>query len=50
MAVLGLPATAFWEGWRLVEDVVGDRSVDLVVMEQASEALLRAIERDGVEL
>jgi predicted nucleotidyltransferase len=50
LAVLGLPPASFWEGWRLVEDVLGDRSVDLVVMEQASESLLKAIERDGVEL
>jgi predicted nucleotidyltransferase len=50
LAVLGLPPAAFWQGWRLVEDIVGDRPVDLVVMEQASESLLRAIERDGVEV
>ncbi len=50
LAVLDLPADRFWDGWRLAEEIVGDRPVDLVVLEQASEPLRRAIERDGVEL
>ncbi|MBI3973218.1 MAG: nucleotidyltransferase domain-containing protein [Chloroflexi bacterium] len=50
LGVLGLEGEAFWQGWRLVEDIVGERRVDLVALELASEPLQRAIERDGVEL
>ncbi|HET6316412.1 MAG TPA: nucleotidyltransferase domain-containing protein [Chloroflexota bacterium] len=50
LAVADLPAGAYWEGWRLAEEAVGDVSVDLIALERASEPLRRAVERDGVEL
>jgi hypothetical protein len=36
--------------WRLTEEVIGDRSVDLIEIEMAGESLRRAIQRYGVEL
>ena len=50
LAVVGLPAHLFWRAGSIAEEIVGDRPVDLVPLEQASEALRRAVERDGVEL
>jgi uncharacterized protein len=50
LAVEGLPSKAYWRAWRLVEDIIGERPVDLIDMETATDSLCRAIERDGVEL
>lgn len=50
LAVEGLAADAFWRAWRLAEEIIGDRRVDLVDTETAKASLLRAIERHGVEL
>ena len=50
LAVEDLPAGAYWQGWRLAEEVLGGLQVDLVALEKASGPLRRAIERDGVEL
>ncbi len=50
LAVLDLPAERYWAAWQVAEEIVGDRLVDLVALEQASEPLRRAIERNGVEL
>ena len=50
LAVEGLAGDDYWEAWRLVEEVIGDRLVDLIEIEVAGESLRRAIERYGVEL
>ena len=50
LAVLGLPAHLFWKAGCMAENTIADRPVDLVALEQASEALRRSIESDGVEL
>ena len=50
LAVEGLRGQAYWEGWRLVEEIIGDRPVDLIEIEMVGESLRKAIERYGVEL
>lgn len=50
LAVEGLAGVDYWEVWRVVEEVIGDRPVDLIEIERAGEFLRRAIERYGVEL
>lgn len=50
LAVEGLAGGDYWRAWRLVEEVIGDRLVDLIEIEAAGESLRRAIERYGVEL
>ena len=45
-----LELTRHWQAWRLAEEMIGDRTVDLVDIETAKESLLHAIERYGVEL
>ncbi|HIC95908.1 TPA: DNA polymerase [Candidatus Bipolaricaulota bacterium] len=50
LAVEGLAGDDYWAAWRLVEEVIGDRLVDLIEIEVAGESLRRAIERYGVEL
>lgn len=50
LAVEGLTTDNFWHAWRIVEDVIGDRPVDLVEIETASEALRNAIQKYGLEL
>ena len=50
LAVEGLTADNFWHAWQIVEDVIGDRPVDLVEIETASDALRDAIQKHGMEL
>jgi len=50
LAVEGLAEIDYWAAWRLAEEVIGDRPVDLIEIERAEESLRRAIERYGVEL
>ena len=50
LAVEGLDAKDYWRAWRLIEEIIADRPVDLVEIEAAEGALARAIRRDGVEL
>lgn len=50
IAVLGLPQIYYWQAWKMVEDLINDRPVDLVQLEEASPSLRRVIERDGIEL
>jgi predicted nucleotidyltransferase len=50
VAVEGLAPSDYWEAWRLVEGVIGERPVDLVEIEAAGESLRRMIERQGIEL
>lgn len=50
LVVEGLTGDAYWQAWRLVEEIIADRPVDLIEIETASESLQRAIRRQGVEL
>lgn len=50
VALEGLAPEDYWEAWRLVEDVIGERPVDLVEIESVGESLRRMIEREGIEL
>ena len=50
LAVEGLTAQDYWQAWRLLEEMISDRSVDLVDVDTAGESLRQAIERYGVEL
>jgi len=50
LAIEGLSNDVYWKAWKAVEDVIGNRSVDLVEIETAKESLVKAIQRYGVEL
>jgi len=50
LAVEGLTGADYWEAWRLAEEMIGDRLVDLIELETAGDSLRRAIERYGIEL
>lgn len=50
LVVEGLAPDAYWEAWRIVEEVIGDRLVDLIEIQSAGASLRQAIERYGVEL
>lgn len=50
LAVEGLAGDTIWQAWRAVEEIIGDRPVDLVELETARESLRSAIERTGVPL
>jgi predicted nucleotidyltransferase len=50
LAVEGLSSDDYWRAWRAVEDIIGDRQVDLVEIETVGESLKRSIQRHGVEL
>lgn len=50
LAVEGLREDDFWEAWRMVEEIIGDRQVDFVDMENAGESVRQTIQRYGVEL
>ncbi|MBM3242168.1 DNA polymerase [Candidatus Poribacteria bacterium] len=50
LAVEGLEGNAYWQAWRLLEELIADRPVDLVELETAGESLQQAIRRYGVEL
>jgi len=49
LAVEGLRGN-YWQAWRKAEEIVGDREVDLIEIEGASDSLQRAIRRYGVDL
>ncbi|MBN1359614.1 MAG: nucleotidyltransferase domain-containing protein [Sedimentisphaerales bacterium] len=50
LAVEGLAPDDYWQAWGLAEEIIGERPVDLVEVEKATESLRRAIDRHGVEL
>jgi predicted nucleotidyltransferase len=50
LAVEGLTAADYWQAWRLAEEMIEHRSVDLIEIETAKESLRRAIMRYGMEL
>ena len=50
LAVEGLRGDDYWQAWRIVEDIIEDRLVDLIEIESSGQSLQQAIERYGVEL
>ena len=50
LAVEGLEGEAYWQAWRLAEQVITDRRVDLIDVDTASPSLRRTIEHRGIEL
>ena len=50
LVVEGLAGDVYWQAWRLAEEIIADRPVDLIEIETAGESLQRAIRRYGVEL
>ncbi len=50
LAVEGLPPSDFWQTWRVVEEIIHDRPVDLIEIETARETLQRTIRQHGMEL
>jgi predicted nucleotidyltransferase len=50
LAVEGLANKDYWQAWKMVEEIISDRPVDLIEIEAVGESLRRAIERYGVEL
>ncbi len=50
LAVEGLRGNDYWQAWRIVEDIIEDRLVDLIEIESSGQSLQQAIERYGVEL
>ena len=50
LAVEGLQGEAHWQAWRLLEEIIHDRPVDVIEIETAGESLRRAIQRYGEEL
>ena len=50
LAVEGLAGDEYWEAWRLTEEMIPDRPVDLIDMETAGQSMLRSIQLYGIEL
>jgi predicted nucleotidyltransferase len=50
LAVEGLDGAAFWQAWRIVEQIITDHSVDLIDIATVSPSLKQAIERYGMLL
>jgi predicted nucleotidyltransferase len=50
LAIEGLSNDNYWQAWKVVEDIIGNRPVDLIEIESAKESLLKAIQRYGLEL
>lgn len=50
LAVEGLDPEAYWRAWKLVEEIIQERPVDLIDLELAGDSLRQAIERHGIEL
>lgn len=50
LGVEGLKTREYWQALRFSEEFMGDRYVDIVEMEMASENLRSAIDRYGLEL
>lgn len=50
LAVDGLQKDSYWEAWRVVEQFIPDRPVDLVELDAASLSLRETIESDGIEM
>ena len=40
----------YWRAWRIAEEIIKDRPVDLIEIESSSDALRQAIEKYGMDL
>ncbi len=50
LAVQGLEGNAYWEAWRLAEDMLEGREVDFIDIDTASPSLRQAIDKHGIAL
>jgi uncharacterized protein len=50
LAVEGLGVDDFFEAWRLIEEIIHDRPVDLIDMESAGDSMRQMIGRYGIEI
>ncbi len=50
LAVVGLQKECYWDAWRVIEQFIPDRPVDLVELDAARPSLRQSIEDDGIEL
>ena len=50
LAVEGLKGDTYWQAWNAAEDIIRDRPVDLIELEDSRDSLRQAICRHGVEL
>ena len=50
LAVEGLKGETYWQAWKAAEDIIRDRPVDLIELEDSGDSLRQAIRRHGVEL
>jgi len=50
IAVEGLPSRWYWDAWKILEDEIADRLVDLIDFESAAEPLKKSINRSGIEV
>ncbi len=50
LAVEGLRGDDYWHAWRIAEETIKDKSVDLIEIESCGRSLQKAIELYGVEL
>jgi predicted nucleotidyltransferase len=50
IAVEGLQGDDYWSAWRIAEETIKDRPVDLIEIESSSKALQQAIENYGIDL
>jgi predicted nucleotidyltransferase len=50
LAVEGLPGSAYWKAWRLLEEALPERRIDLIDLDTAGPSLRQAITRTGIPL
>jgi predicted nucleotidyltransferase len=50
LVVEGLMSRNYWKAWKIAEEIIHDRPVDLIEVETCSDSLKRAIERYGIEI
>jgi predicted nucleotidyltransferase len=50
IAIEGLEGAVYWQAWRYAEEMLTNRSVDLLDIGTASPSLKRSVQRYGIEL
>lgn len=50
LAVVGLADADYWNAWRAVEEIINDRNVDLVTLEDASDSIKQVVSEEGILL
>ena len=50
LAVEGLKSKEYWQAWRDVEEIIGDKPVDFIEIETAGDSLKRTIDTHGVDI